>query len=83
MVGRVGRRGCREVVCICSWEGDGIGAVLMNIDNFLLFWGLGGYGVVVGMECGCGKWGAMRELWRGSMCLQMGEGLGKGGVDGF
>ena len=46
---------CGEVVCICSWGGGGVGAVLMSFDNFLLFWGLGGYGVVAGMECGSGK----------------------------
>ena len=62
MEGGVGRGGCGEVVCICSWGGGRVGELLMSFDNFLLFWGLGRYRVVAGMECGCGEWGGQWGL---------------------
>ena len=54
--------------------GGGVGAVLMSFDNFLLFWGIGGLGVVSGMVFGHDGWGGQRGLWGGSMHLQLGKG---------
>ena len=34
----------------------------MGFDPFLLFWGLGGYGVVARFGCGYGEWGGQQGL---------------------
>ena len=57
----ISRWGQEGKVGIWGW-GKGWGKSGVGFDNFLLFWGIGGLGVVSGMVCGHGGWGGQREL---------------------